>query len=1202
MSIQIGAFTLKRRVGSGGMGDVWLATHIDEGVDVALKVMTAERATDPYFRESFGREVRAVASLDHPAIVRVLDCGVISRRVGEESDGQIPADSPYLVMELATGTLRELAGQLPHWTQHRTILLRILDGLNHAHVRGVIHRDIKPENILLVPGPDGPSLKLADFGLAHAYRRPEEEDGETHRISGTPRFMAPEQILGIHRDQGPWTDLYALGCITYWLLGGRPPYSGSTTREILNGHLEHSLPPLNTSVDVPEAIGTWLGRMMAKFPEHRYQLCADAAFALTSLSDAFASKSAPSLPPAHPPEQPGPQQKGDATDIAEAATEILSDQAVNETVTLPEYQGSLDDAGPLAERGELPPMPRRWERSGADENATQSDHLRGVGLGLFGLRQLPLIDRVEERDHLWRALRRVRRTRAPAAITLTGTMGVGKTRLAQWIAERAIEVGAALTVETRHSPIEAHTRGLATMLARLLRCYDMSTSSIVARIRDRYNETGDVNVEDLRDCTALAEFVAPICDPDYNPDESSTLFSSPRERYALTARFLARINDGRPLMLILDDAQWGYDSLRFVEYLLLEAEAPPPVFVIMTVRNEALEARPLEREMLQRLADLDAVEALDVMPLTEHDHRRLVHTLLGLDSQLAEDVVERTRGNPLFAIQLVGDWVERGILVPTHQGFRLQEGANIRLPEDIQHLLEHRLNEIAERLAEDDQALSSIWASLELAAALGREVDRREWHRACREAGYPVNPRLVESLSLTRLVVAEEHRFTFLHGAIRECLENHGRARSRWKEHHRRCARALEAMYSPGTPGVASRIGRHFACAQDWEAALAPLLSGADEARIASDFSQAQDLMARHREAIDNTNRDDITDLLALNTVRRARTLIKQNQLGEATELLDALEGQTLGAPIDAERLFARSILARARGDVSTGLDVTRRCIETYEALTNVPDPDPELMLGHASAIGVRANFLYFSGRLDDALATAGDYLRRSQEIDAPNEAADAHLQIGSIYTLSDDHDHQQALEQLNRARELFDTVGNRYAVAQADNAIGELYRVGEDPDQALIHYRQSLDLLQRLGVTRLGTMRFNIALCLIQRGDFAGAKGYFDKVFEALVDAGSTGYLSLVHTGLAVCDGARGDWQGWTKHLARTEAIVEETGFTHHDIVIVATAGIDVAIAADKPAHARRIAEITIDQYERLEQPDEARAIARRIKELVVS
>ncbi len=1198
MSIQIGAFTLQRQIGSGGMGDVWLATHIDEGVDVALKVMTARQATDPYYREAFGREVRAVASLDHPAIVRVLDCGVISQQVADNSAGQIPPNSPYLVMELATGTLHDLSGQLRHWSQHRTILLRILDGLNHAHVRGVIHRDIKPENVLLVPGPDGPSLKLADFGLAHAYRQPEEEDGESQRIAGTPRFMAPEQILGVHRDQGPWTDLYAVGCMTYWLLGGRPPYSGTNTKEILTGHLEHSLPPLDTSVDVPDGIGAWLGRLMAKLPQYRYRLCADAAFALASLDggDQSPLQNTPTT-------SPDAQREDDTTDIADAATELLGTQGFVKTMALPEMQGALDGEK-MSDfddtEGDLPPMPKRWERPDSVERSLATDHLRGVGLGLFGLRQLPLVDRIEERDRLWSALRRVHRTHSPGAVTLTGTMGVGKTRLAEWLAERALEVGASLVVQTRHSPIEAHTRGLANLVARLLRCHDMTTPSIVARIRDRYSEMGNVDAQDLRDCAALAEMVAPICDPNYTPDESGVVFSSPRERYALTARFLKRMNDGRPLLVLLDDAQWGYDSLRFVNYLLTEVDTPPPVLAIITVRNEALDTRRLEREMLDQLVELPEVRGVDVAPLTEHDHRRLVHALLGLDSNLAEDVVERTRGNPLFAIQLVGDWVDRNILVPDHQGFRVRDDASVRLPADIQNLLEKRLDEIARRLATDDQPRSSIWASMELAAALGREVSHREWHTACRDAGYPLPSRLVEALSLARLVVADAHQFTFLHGAIRECLQYHGRDQKRWKNHHRQCAETLDALYPWGTPGVASRIGRHYIRAGCFDDALAPLLRGADEARVASDFSQAHDLMNRHREAIGHCDRDDADHRLALNAVRRARTLIKQNRIGEAAQVLDKLEDTKLPDAIDAERLFALSILARARGDMETGLQVVSRSIDAYAALTSVVSPNYDDLLGHVSAIGVQANFLYFTGRLNEALETARNYLRLSKEIDAPNETADAHMQIGNIYINSGDYDHHQAFDELEKARQIFDSVNNRYAVAQAENALGELHRNSGDHAQALVHYQTSLELLRRIGIRRLGTMRFNIALCLIERGDFAGAEEYFHKVYDAMVDAGSTGYLSLVHSGLAVCAGARRDWNQWTDHFDKTEEIVESTGFTHIDIAIVATAGLDVAQSANEPAHARRAAALAIDQYERLEQPDEARKISRRFHEMM--
>ncbi len=1174
MTARIGAFALKRRLGRGGMGEVWKATHVDAGVDVALKIMTGTRATDPHYRAAFGREVRAVASLDHPAIVRVFDCGEIAEQSIDEA-AQLAAESPYLVMEIAVGTLRDLRGQLIRWSQWRTILLRILDGLNHAHVRGVIHRDIKPENVLIVSDDDGPSLKLADFGLAHAYRRPEESDEASRRITGTPRFMAPEQILGMSRDQGPWTDLYSVGCLAYWLIDGRPPYSGAETKEILEQHLGESPPRLDTAHDLPEGFEAWLDRMMAKRPRERFRLAADAAMALRALANGDQSS-----PPAPPPIA-APKKEA----LLSADTLMAS-----ETVTLPEQDADSPLSGGQWIDGDVPPVPARWERAGSAAIGPSEDRLRGVGLGLYGLRQLPLVDRVETRDRLWAALRETHATNTPRAIALTGTMGVGKTRLARWLAERALEVGAALTAEVRHSPIEANARGLAHLLARLLRCHEMATEAIFDRLKDHYAASGELSAEDRNDCAALTELVAPICDRDYKPAATGSQLSSPRERYAVVARFLSRINDGRPLVLVLDDVQWGHDTLRFIEYLVTTADKPPAVLAVMTVRDENLKTRHLEREVLERLDKSPHFDSLDIAPLSEHDHRRLVSTLLGLESDLYEEVVERTRGNPLFAIQLVGDWVERGVLVATNRGFRRQKNADARLPDDIQQLLEQRLHELAQNLVSDKIELSSVWASLELAAALGREVELREWHRACNNASIPIASGLVEALSRTRLAEAEPRRFIFSHGAIRECLEYHARADGRWREHHRICARALREIYPPATPGLANRVGHHFVCAERWKEAVDPLLAGADEARINSDFPRVYELLDLFRSAVDNADLDNADDLKALGEIRRARTLVKQARLSDAAELLDGFGDIDLAPEIDAERLFALGILARSRGDVRNGIDIADRCLNAFAELVDTSPNDAHLLQGYVKSIGLYADILASAGQFDDALAVSRNYFDQCRRADYANEIAAAFMQQGNIYALTGQL--TRSLEFLTRARRAFAEIPNRYGVAQAENAIGEVHRMKGATDLALDHYQNALDLLLRIGVPRLGTVRFNIALCLVDEGNFEEAGRYFDMVYRTLIESQSSGYLGLVHLGIAACAGAGDDWTRCEEHFAEARQLLDETGFAHTDVATLACTIADIADSTDNDDWADRARELAAEQYDQLDQPQKAKAL----------
>src|SRR5688572_18537835 len=170
--LELGEFVLEAPIGRGGMAKVWRGVHRAEGAKVAIKLVTADPARHRTFREALLNEVRAMARLDHPGVVAVLDHGVVSDSAAEASEGELVGGSPYLVMELADGgTLRR--EHVLSWTDLKTALSSLLSALAHAHARGVIHRDIKPSNVLV----DGPfrALRLSDFGIAHALERAERE-------------------------------------------------------------------------------------------------------------------------------------------------------------------------------------------------------------------------------------------------------------------------------------------------------------------------------------------------------------------------------------------------------------------------------------------------------------------------------------------------------------------------------------------------------------------------------------------------------------------------------------------------------------------------------------------------------------------------------------------------------------------------------------------------------------------------------------------------------------------------------------------------------------------------------------------------------------------------------------------------------------------------------------------------------------------
>ncbi|MFG2312702.1 protein kinase [Streptomyces sp. NPDC048566] len=270
-------FRMRRRIGSGGMGEVWSALDERMRRSVAVKLVHA-----PYGMEEaetmarFRREVQLAGRLSHQNIVTVHDWGEVVR------PGQRPL--LYLVMELVHGvSLRERLKESPSaWPQAVGWGLQIARALATAHQFDVIHRDVKPANVLLAV--DG-RIKVLDFGVAKFVgdTLTAHELTVTGAVLGSPPYMSPEQALGT-REIDHRSDLYSLGCLLYHAVTGRPPFVGSGMLAVLRMHMEDApTPPAALVEDLPEALNEIILRLLAKRPEDRPAYAADVHQALTAV-------------------------------------------------------------------------------------------------------------------------------------------------------------------------------------------------------------------------------------------------------------------------------------------------------------------------------------------------------------------------------------------------------------------------------------------------------------------------------------------------------------------------------------------------------------------------------------------------------------------------------------------------------------------------------------------------------------------------------------------------------------------------------------------------------------------------------------------------------------------------------------------------------------------------------------------------------
>src|SRR6185295_8678038 len=856
-----------------------------------------------------------------------------------------------------------------------------------------------------------PRLKLADFGLAQAVELQMRHDS-TEIICGTPSYMAPEQLHGHWRDYGAWTDLYGLGCLAWTLATGRPPFSGAGLIETLRLQMEEEPPAFLPRTAVPAGFEGWLRRLLEKEPGHRFVRAADAVRALLDLAGpAGDSGTAAALEP------------DDPTTHSISFTGLWSEE---------QRQRSDDaDASPAAEppvARRSPPLPPAWETPASPKPSIK---LVGAGLGLYGLRAIPLLGRRAERDALWQALSRVHSERRAGLVLLHGPAGNGKTHLAEWLAERAHEVGGAIVLRAYHGPNPGAEDGLPRMMARHLRCVGLTRQEIRERTEVLLRARKAL---DPAEWNGLTDLMAPAGSR-----------QTPHERFALLERHFQRLARQRPVLVLLDDVQWGGESLELARYLMERREEEPvPVLFLLTVRDEVLAERPVEAEALHRLLALPGAESIEVPPLPPEDRAALSRDILGLADDLAAAVDARTGGNPLFAVQLVGDWVQRGVIEIGETGFVLHPGAEASIPDDLHQVWSGRVDRLL------DGQRPGAREALEIAAALGPFVDREEWEAACRAAGAPFLPELLEALVASRLALRFEEGWSFVHAMLRESVERMSREAGRFAAHHRACAVML--MPRAGERGVAERLGRHLVLAGERAAALGPLLAGAGERRGTSDYPAAQALVTEREQVLRELGIPEDHPHWGEGWVIRARIHLHQGTLEEVFRWAGRAEAAAAGdrTPVRAEALRLLGDAARRRGDLDRAAGLYERCIAL-----------PENLHGAAAGFWGLGDVARQRGRQEEARGFFDRSLDLYREIGDEHGVADHGIAVADLARQG--HELARAADLYRQTCSRFEALGNRYGVARSLNGMGDIARLQGDSDTATRRYRRSLTILEGL-------------------------------------------------------------------------------------------------------------------------------------------
>ncbi len=1125
VSIPLGPFVMTAPVAGGGMGQVWKGHHETTGVPVAVKVVREELARVPQHVATFRNEVRAMARLDHPCILTVLDYGEVDAIAAAASRGSLLEGSPYLVMEYAGGgSLKGLTRRLG-WADARRVLLSLLDALAHAHAQGVIHRDLKAGNVLVATGDDvRPGLKLADFGIAHAFEASITRDDRAEQAAGTLHYMAREQLAGAWRDYGPWTDLYALACLAWRLVTGSPPFHGVPRESLVQAQAEG---PKGTLPDgFPPAFEAWLRRMLAADPRARFTRAADAAWALMGIGEA-----------------PAPATDDDDIRVAVPLSFDPRELAEQDTIlgALPVQLAVSDAESGTAFATRVPPIPLDWRRSRA---APVPITLHGAGLQLFPLRTIPMVGREPERDRLWGLLVEVhQRARAQFAV-ITGAPGSGKSTLARWLAARAHELGAATPMVGERM---AERQGLA--LPELVSQYLHLGGLFGAPLKQQLRRA-------LRG--APGELRARVLD---------LLQAAPRgslERFAIVEALLRtvversagveRAGPGRPVLLVLDDADRD-EPVAFARWLMDRQHTHPlPALVVVVARRaEAPRQGPLHTLIAGGAADVH------LGPLLPAERTELVGGLLRLERSLAARVDEHSGGNPQLAVGLVQDLVAREALRLTEDGFAIKPGEELRLPDALHDLWTTRIDAL---LAGLDPATES---DLERAAFLGHEVDESQWHAVCDDPGAARGGRtqmslqglmrrakLSEHLLRDRLVVETDLGFRFQVASVRQSLLRRAEQSGRAIDHHRACVEVLQDQ-----PEVApERLGRHLrGCGRKAEA-FEHLVIAAQRDLDHTDYRSGLGLLSEARTLLEEMDAP-ASDyrwgrvLVGLSegsrgvgraddALRFARRAITRGESNDWPTLVEAYFQAAQSAVALGQRADARPYLDSMEhlATEARNPDALGRCLFAKGALD--PD-DPSLLL--------RARDIF--GRLGDTFG----------EANVDRVLGRRALVAGDLV---------EAEGRLVSAAETYQRLRRRGTLAQTWIGLAEVYRKAGRLQEADTVCERLLELYRTTDLGVLGVIvHLNLGLLRLARANALGARRAFDQAVrlgelthnEALTGASWASLLAP----LSMLE----DWAAYETTLERATDLLDRTGFRDPDLA----ATLELALAALPPGSPHRAA-----------------------------
>lgn len=1068
-----GNYQLLEQLGRGGMGVVYRACHLKNGTIVALKTIknTGEMEID-----GIRREIRALARISHPGIVRILDEGLdqeglpwyamdflegvplrqyftdqnISSKPRESSFGEATTidwwnyrpgkkdERPKKIIEQTISSVPNVtAGISPipsegvirsrtnivrcELSQAIEIIIKLCAPLAFLHGEGIVHRDLKPDNIMILKNG---SPVIVDFGLMSQFTNEENRERLTveHGRSGTVSYMAPEQIKGEFVDAR--ADLYALGCIFYELLVGHPPFIGMKPAHIIRAHLNRQ--PTRPSLfrkDIGPEIDELLERLLAKIPRDRL-----------GHADAIATK------------------------LSRLSHKKLTSEG---------------------------PKPKAY---------------------LYQSRCAGREDMLGRFQFYYRSIRENR----GVFVLIGGESGVGKTRL-------LMELGRLMTL----SDIHVLTGECSDMSGQSLEVFLKPLRSIGDHCRERGLEETERLLGKRGKVFALyLPVLRNLPGQESYPEPAELPPDTARLRlFSYLSETLTKLTSEKPVAILLDNLQWA-DGLTLEFFEFLERTRPFekfPLLLFGAYRSESINTE------LRNIIENRTIEKIQLNRLDEKSISIMVGDKLGISPPpllFSRYLSLKSSGNPLFVSEYLRLAIETGLLVRSIEGaWQLQGNTEkgtldletydtLPLPNSLQGLLEKRLEGLSE----------TVQAALQVAAVIGQEVQP---HLLWAITEFSEENRLDVGDTLIRRHILEKSSsgtFVFSHSQLRD-ISLQQLLPDQKRDLHYRAAQCIERVFSDDLDHHQAKLGNHWREAGDFEKARIAFLIAARHAKNCYAHQEALRCYNDYFQAIQGENEESIGVLM-----ERGDLLKVIGDFDGALDDYTAVFNRTRKTERQIACLRRKATIVQIRGDIRETRELYRQALsladsyplEKARTLVKMAFFEAELQSRHKEAE------LYCHQALDliqSQYPNIGKLLNNTLHIASTPETPHDILELTAILLNNFGlifyrrGDFTQALEFYQNSLKIRERIGDNRLMATAVN-IGNVYRDSGNLDKAIEYYQKSLSLFEEIGDKRgIGAASANIGIVLRKRGAVKNALEFLHKylaISEEIGDQRGIGIASV--------------------------------------------------------------------------------------------